>query len=101
MVRGPERVLRRRRWHLAALDDNKPTRMLVPGADNEIAVDHDRLYFAEYGPENRRRYGRCRLQVARSSRAAGQPVSTTLFAANGELYWATPLPPLGGGRSCT
>lgn len=85
---------------LAALEDGKPPRMLVSGASNEVAIDGDRIYYADYGPENSTSLASMPLAGgARQTLAAGQPVSTTLFVANGELYWANiNVPPVGGGQ---
>ena len=85
---------------LAALEDGKPPHMLGPGASNEVAIDGDRVYYADYGPESSSSLASVPLAGgAKQTLAAGQPVSTTLFVANGELYWANiNVPPIGGGQ---
>jgi len=100
MVRGPDGFYGVVSGGLAALGDGKRLRMLVPGVGADVAVDHDNVYFGEYGPENSTTIRSLPLGAGTGrTLAVGQPVSTTLAAANGELYWANiNVPPIGGGQ---
>jgi len=99
MVRGPKGFYGIVDGGLAALEDGKPARILVPEA-SEVAIDADHLYYSDYGPENSGSFIALPLAGGPSrTLAASEPVPTTPFVANGELYWANiNVPPLGGGE---